>query len=220
MGGLRTFNLKPWVDEYKIKTFIETGVGAKGNGITHAQKYDFDKILSVDIDKVYYDNAVDKFKGDNRVDIYYNNSKDFLDEVLPIDGNILFWLDAHFPDSYVKGHDEFAVNIKDEQTGDSEPSKDYVNNVPKNIRMPLEDELETIINNQDISNCVFLVDDYRCYEPESGNFGLGKHINRHVLGNSTDSTFFDKLLGATHNLEVDRRDSGYLIATPKKKGSG
>jgi len=217
MGGLTKFNLQPWIQDYNIKTFIETGVGHEGNGVAHAQKYDFDKILSVDIDKIFYERAVDKFKNDARVDIHYNDSKLFLKEVLPIQGNILFWLDAHFPNSYLIGHDEFAIDmvkVKKWEQNDK-PNDDYINKTPEDIRMPLEKELSIIVEKQDISNCVFIIDDYRCYEPESGNFSGGKHTNRNVLGNSKDSSFFTKLLGKTHNLKIDRSDSGYLIATPK-----
>ena len=207
MGGLITFDLKDWVKKYNLTTFIETGVGHEGNGVIHAQKYDFKKILSVDIDKVFHARAVEQFKGDDRVDITLKDSKTFLNDILPIKENIFFWLDAHFPNYQMEGHFDEKIEL----------GKDYIDQVPKEIRMPVEDELRIIIQKQDISSSVILIDDYRCYEPESGNFGDGKHVNRHILGNSNNSSFFHDLLRETHDLKIDRRHSGYLIATPKNK---
>ena len=77
MGGLVAFELQQWIDDYNLTTFLETGVGAHGYGIEYAQKYPFEKIVSVDIDKVYYERAVNKFKNYKRVEIYYDNSEDF-----------------------------------------------------------------------------------------------------------------------------------------------
>ncbi len=207
MGRLHDFDLQPWIEEYDIENFIETGVGKYGYGLFYAKKFKFKRILSTDIDKIHYKNALKMFKRDSRIQIHFDNSKDFLNNVLPIDGNILFWLDAHFPVYYQKGHFDKYVPLTEE----------YKNEIPKNIRLPLEDELRVIIEKQDISSSVFLIDDYRCYEPDSDDFENGKHPQKDVLGlDELDSNIFTELLGPTHDLVIDRRDSGYLIATPKK----
>lgn len=204
MGSLTTFDLKEYIDKYNIDIFIETGLGAKANGIRYASSYNFKKLYSVDIDKIYFDRALNEFKENSKIELHYKDSSKFLDEILPLDGNILFWLDAHFPDYHVENHLDTYI-----------PLNEYKNKVPENIRMPLKAELEIICKKQDITNCVFIVDDYRCYEPESGNFGFGLHQNRNILGCTNDSSFFNILLSETHDTHIDRRHSGYFIATPK-----
>lgn len=78
-----------------ITTFIETGTYL--GDTVNAVKDTFDKIYSIELSKDLYKEAVDRFKGEDSIQILHGDSPNVLPSLLPkIDGPIMFWLDAHY----------------------------------------------------------------------------------------------------------------------------
>ena len=123
---------------------------------------------------------------------------------IPKEENILFFLDAHFP-----GADFHKISYE-------ESIRQY-----KEDAFPLEQELKLIINNRDVSNDVFVIDDFMLYE--SGDYDTIKegviwkyNWLQEELNIKTESSFIYELFKDTHNFKKDTRHQGYLVITPKK----
>ena len=110
-------------------------------------------------------------------------------------GNTIFWLDAHLPDFY-----------------DKSISSNYSDN--DKLLIPLKNELEIIVNNKNISNDVFIMDDLRIYE--KGKFKKGEWTKVIESGHGGIDFVFE-LLEKTHNIERIYDDEGYILCTPKYK---
>lgn len=194
MGELKHFNLKLFLDKYKIDTLIETGT-YKGDAVAHALQFEFKKIYTIELIEEFFNESVNRFKNNNKITLINNNSKEGLVEIFSKYnvGNCLFWLDAHLPNLYQNKY-----------------SGDYKNK--KELLIPLEEELKVIIQNKDVSNDVFIMDDLRMCE--RGNYRAGNWegvINAGVGG----INFIFNILGNTHNIERIYDDHGYVLCTPK-----
>ena len=92
-GGLRFSLLEKMANIANI--FIETGTH-KGNAVNNAKLF-FDHVYSVEKERSLYELCVNKFKDDENVHLFHNDSSIFLAEILPnIPEKIFFWLDAHY----------------------------------------------------------------------------------------------------------------------------
>ncbi len=97
MGELFIFNLGEFMKTYSADTFFETGTGF-GFGVQFARIFPFRKIFSVDIVASEIERLKAPFLCDRRVQLFAGRSVDIMRQVLPqVPGNIIFWLDAHFP---------------------------------------------------------------------------------------------------------------------------
>jgi hypothetical protein len=122
-GGLPIDYIKPFVDEYGIKVFIETGT-AGGDSVTKASEI-FEICHSIELAKDPKD-YVDLFK--DNVTIHFGDSGEELKGIAkPYKGQrVLFWLDAHWSEDYesddhskecplireiqaIKGHDALVL---------------------------------------------------------------------------------------------------------------
>jgi hypothetical protein len=114
--------------------------------------------------------------------------------VQDLDGNTLFFLDAHFPGADF--HFETYTSTEDYHT-----------------RLPLEREVRTLVDLRDTSNDVIIIDDLRVYEDNNysdGNWPLRSQAG----GNGIE--FIYELFGKTHIIERDLRFQGFLVITPNK----
>ena len=164
MGKLSYFDLQKFITKYKSDFLIETGT-FKGHSINYALKFKFKKIFSVELLTKFYDLCVIEFKNNKNVYLINDTSINGLKRTLKENkiGRTIFWLDAHLP------------NHLDETI-----SSDYVLN--KNLLIPLEDELKTIVENKDINMDVFIIDDLRIYE--RGQFKKGEWLDVINAGHS------------------------------------
>jgi hypothetical protein len=122
-GGLPIDYIKPFVDEYGIKVFIETGT-AGGDSVAKASEI-LEICHSIELAKNPLD-YVDLFK--DNVTIHFGDSGEVLKGIAkPYKGQrILFWLDAHWSEDYessdhskecplireiqaIKGHDALVL---------------------------------------------------------------------------------------------------------------
>lgn len=76
--------------------FVETGTNT-GFGTQLALECGFKKIVTIDIEKKYVDNAKEKFKNNPNVECLLGDSRDLLPNVISknVGKRITFWLDGH-----------------------------------------------------------------------------------------------------------------------------
>lgn len=205
MGDLNIFDLTDFIDKHNLSIFVETGT-LHGDGIDHAKKYNFDKIYSIEIDDELYYRAVTKYENDDRVSILHGSSHEMIEQLISLDGNIFFWLDAHFP-----GADCGKRTYLDEQ------------DIEK--RMPLVTEVNLIKTRCKKFTDVILADDYWLYSDEykdrigdieSHMKSIGQNITKYELVGNTNSKFFYEAFSETHNLQVIPVHQGFMLITPKE----
>ncbi|MEO8649946.1 MAG: hypothetical protein ABI539_12335 [Acidobacteriota bacterium] len=194
MGNLARFDLARYASVYDLGALVETGT-FRGHGVRAALAAGFEQIISIEIVEQYFDENTERFKDFPNVEILEGHSADVLDQVAEgIEGNVLFWLDAHFPgaDGGVAGFNAVA---------------------DESVRCPLEKELEAIRLHRPDRNDVFLIDDLRLYEP--GNYEEGNLPEEIRPPNERGIGFASELFGETHHLVRLLYDQGYLLILPK-----
>lgn len=123
------FDLKRFVTDI----FIETGT-YQGEGVKKALSAGFQTIYSIEIDKKRYEQCVDCFKWERKVNLFHGDSTVILPYLLKkITKRCTFWLDAHYSNDH--------TTIGEKWT-------------------PLVEELEAI-KQHPIKNHIILVDDFR-----------------------------------------------------------
>jgi hypothetical protein len=172
----------------KWDIFIETGTGM-GTGLQFAQKQNFKKIYSIEINKdLYY---IAKSLEDSKTEILNMNSPDGLMSVLSevsMKDKILFWLDAHYP-----GAD---FNLGDYSGGE------------ESTRLPLMEELKVIRKFRNRKDTI-IMDDMRIYADAS----IEKELQ------PKDGTTLEdvkKMFEDTHTFELIEKDQWYGIFRPKQ----
>jgi hypothetical protein len=192
MGALHHHNIQEYIENYKLSNYVETGTGM-GECLQHALQFNFENLYSVEIYPKVFESVEKKFV-DTKAKVLLGNSFEVLPEILKtLDGDVLFFLDAHFPGA------DFHYET-------------YTSTADYDTRLPLEKELRTIKNNRDISKDVFIIDDLRVYE--DNNYGDGNWPLRQQAGGDGIS-FIYEIFEHTHNVDRDLRYQGFLIITPK-----
>jgi hypothetical protein len=206
MGSIRTFDLNEIKNKCNISTFIETGT-LYGDGVDYALEYDFDRVYSIEINKELYSRASAKYANKDKVEIIEGSSSDVLPDIIKgIDGNILFFLDAHFPgaDAHMMSYRECCEKL------------DY------NINLPLQAELQAISERCNKYKDVIIIDDLWLWE--EGQYGSGDcdtHCKNHGHDITRKFVVGDKLLepmiapfNKTHHQKRIYNHQGYLTLLP------
>ena len=134
-------------------------------------------------------------------------STDILEEYvpqIPQESPVLFFLDAHFP-----GADFHKCTYE-------ESIREHMKDA-----FPLEEEVQIISKNRDVSKDVFIIDDFILYEEgdyDCINYNCVWEYGwlQEELDLKTNSQFLYDMFEKTHDLTKDLRSQGYLIITPKK----
>lgn len=192
MGELYLHDLAKYIHQYGCTAFVETGTGI-GTGLLYAKQFFFQRLYSIEVEAEMYRRAIQY--ADKRTEIHNTDSIDGLNGILPglsADRSILFWLDAHFPgaDFQLRSYDE-AMKMPN--------------------TMPLEKELNTILDHRPHSRDVFIIDDLRIWE--RGNYELGNWDRFDTDGGGGIGWILEKF--PNHDHERDFRHQGFLILTPK-----
>lgn len=197
MGDLKHFNLEPYIKDHKLIYMVETGTYL-GDAVAYGLQYDFKKVYSIELLENFYTHCKNRFINEDRVELFHGTSQDGLKKFLSKGdvGNTLFWLDAHLPDFYDK------INY----------NNNYKNN--KSLLIPLEEEIEIIVESKDVSCDVFIIDDLRIYE--TGGFKKG-NWNGVIAAGVGGIDFIYRLLGTTHDIQKLYDDEGYILCIPKTK---
>jgi len=195
MGELsKAINVADVCNHYDIKAFLETGTG---DGLS--VKFVDDVVSDIEIHtiefvhEIFEETTKNLMHDHTNINFHFGSSKDRLKDIVPnLNGNVLFWLDAHFPgaDYGLAGYGDY----KDDS-----------------LRIPLEIELSTICELRDVSNDVFVMDDLRIYE--DGPFQSGNWGDRNHLGGVGIDFVYD-LLGDTHRIEKSYVQQGFIIGWP------
>ncbi len=194
MGSLKRFDLNKIIKEFNTVNMFETGT-LLGDGVAYALESLFTRIVSVEIVPQLAAQASARFTGP-RVEIIEADSVSALEKVLPtMEGNCLFWLDAHFP-----GAD---ARLTTYSTGDDNL-----------FRLPLIKELAVINTLRKKFNDVFIVDDLRIYEDGPYENGPVPQDARPQKEISID--FVYRFFADTHYIFKSYLDEGYLILFPKR----
>jgi len=205
MGSISTFALSDYINRYNCKIYLETGTGI-AECLQYAIKFPFTEFYSIELDDDLVKEAKIKVNQEN-VTIINNFSTEALKELIPNlnkNESVLFFLDAHFP-----GADFHKITYE-------ESLKKYMKQA-----LPLEEEVDIIISNRDISNDVIIIDDWFLYQPEI-NYEANNTVNwqykplQDELGLVTNGMSIIEKFKDTHNYVIDKRHQGYLILTPKK----
>jgi hypothetical protein len=195
MGSIMRHDVDKYIKNYGLNLFVETGTGL-GNSFQFAQKFNFKKLFTIEMVQELYLLSSSNYKKDNSFFIHAESKDGLRNVVSQIDTSdkILFWLDAHFPGA------DFGLS-------------NYHDIVDTKLRIPLQEELKTIVEKRDCSKDVFIIDDLRIYE--DGPFEDGVWVERELLGGEGIDFIFE-LFSTTHQIYRDYRDQGYIIVTPKK----
>ncbi len=87
--------IKEYAEKYGCKVLIETGT-YRGD-MLEAQKKNFDKLYSVELNMDFWENAKKRFKNDSHITLLQGDSGEVLPKLVPtIDQSTLFWLDGHY----------------------------------------------------------------------------------------------------------------------------
>ena len=87
--------IKGYANKFSIQVFIETGT-YRGDTVA-AMRQSFDKVISIELDKILYKKACQRFSSCKNTMIVQGDSALSLRQVLVnIDKPCLFWLDGHF----------------------------------------------------------------------------------------------------------------------------
>jgi hypothetical protein len=195
MGELFFFPLGDLIKTFGADTFFETGTGY-GFGVQHSRMFTFKRILSVEIVAAEVERLRLAFRVDPRVELFCGNSTDIMKQTLPqIAGNIIFWLDAHYPNCY-------------DQQVQFDAEKDL------DVRLPLEKELSLIKQLRPGNRDVILIDDLRIYEKDNFEAGNLSDFGHDQYG-KFDSGFLYSTFKETHDAHRFLNQTGFLALTPK-----
>lgn len=197
MGQLnQAIKIKNVLDYYDIENFVETGTG-QAEVVRSVYEANEDlNIHTIEVVEEIFDQNKIKFSYLKDVSWHLGISFKILPVILPtFDGNTLFWLDAHFP-----GADFGLSSYGDEKDMDK--------------RLPLQKELESIVQSRDVKNDVFVIDDLRIYE--DGPFETGNWDERTKYGGDGIG-FIEDIFEDTHYIGRSYNAQGSVILFPITK---
>lgn len=189
MGTLSEHPINGWRERFKLKAFVETGIGA-GDGVMQAAKNGYDRIISIEASPAMALIAIHRISAEMP-------GRSFSVMIGPSPGQLkwivselreptLFWLDAHIPKYY--GHD----------IGDD---------------FPLLDEVTVLSHRERFRDDVVIADDLAMYGVDTDD-----KFPEEVCLRPAPSYVFDKtlmILGETHNVTINRGGYGHLVALPR-----
>jgi len=143
MGQLNNSYLTTYSNSTTV--FVETGT-YHGDTVAVAADFGFQEIHSIEINQQLFNKCQQRFAQNDRVKIYYGDSPDVLQQILPcMSARCTFWLDAHR---------SFSLNTPG--------SNVYGPN-------PLVQELDAIASSNRNDHIIF-IDDCRLFDTESWDF--------------------------------------------------
>lgn len=188
MSTFKHLKIKPLMEQYGLRTFVETGV-LDGDGIQAALDFGFQYAFSCDLYERYALPAAERFQNDPRVRVSWCDSKIFMEALPLMIGPCLFWLDAHHPHFYG------TVPETDEN------------------KFPVMLEIEYIKTRRDYKKDVILIDDLIVI-PGSPRFHQDE-VNEYYHVTSFQWEELLHCLDETHDTEYWPGMEGVLVFKPK-----
>ena len=195
MGHAAHFNLANLRTRYGLGVFWETGTGG-GDSVQAALDAGFPSVISAEIVREIHVAAQGRFRDDPRVSLQFGSSSRWFPNARFIPERILFWLDAHLEGIGYTTTDAWA-----------QPDID--------LRLPLEQELLTIVADRPAGQDVILIDDARLYV--EGPYGGGPlpAWAQTLPPERRNIDFIYRLLNTTHEINIDYADEGYVVCLPR-----
>lgn len=126
--------IRSYANKFSIKIFIETGTYLGDTVMSMRNK--FDEIYSIELDKILFEKAVNKFINYPHINILQGDSSEILPNILSkINEPALFWLDGHYSG---------GITSK------------------ANLNTPILKEIELILDHK-IKDHIILIDDARLF---------------------------------------------------------
>lgn len=217
MGDLKLFNLSKISHLYNTRFFVETGT-FEGTTTQHAydvlssdKKTDgnnqITKFWTIELDELYYQKAVERFKLHPRIEVYHKDSIAGLEYLnTQCCDNAIFWLDAHF-------------------IGSDGGHCSYDNDNDLKSRLPLEWELKILQERITKHKDVIIIDDVRIYEDgpyHNGTFddamrSMNSSVRRVQISPYNSIEPLLKPFAKTHHVYKLYNDQGYIILLPKSE---
>ena len=193
MGKFYNYISDAQLKQFGIKIFVETGT-SDGKQFLDYMRFNFDNYYSCEINEEQYNIAEKNVSHLENLHIFNQSSVEFLSDLLPKIKDIptVFWLDAHLPGS------ELGLPFNYEKD--------------KNLRMPLEDEIDLICKLKNTENDIIMCDDLRHYEDDK--YTAGKWEWREELGGNGIDFIYSKFQ-ETHNIEKNYVEGGCALILPK-----
>lgn len=189
MGHLYRQPIRQWRQRYNLEAMAETGTW-EGEGVVAALDAGFPLVVTVDV--IRNRKSARLVRALENVIWYLKPSVEALELMLGDVGNrnTLWWLDAHLPERYGLG-------------------------ITRPItRTPLLAEVTAIVESVRChTRDVFVCDDLRLYGRPCDDGPLPEGI---APANPDDLRVIRGLLKPTHDIIEDLRDTGYLVALPRK----
>jgi len=201
MGALARFDLPDLMRRFGVVHFVETGTGT-GASLGHAAGISppFRSLHSCEIEEKLASDVSMKFIYEHRVHVSTGKSLPFLLKVcnaVPANEPILFWLDAHFPGA------DYGMHGYGDESDDA-------------VRLPLAQELAVIAWKRPQAPDVIICDDLRIYADGPFSSGNLPADVRPYCPQRRDASFFEQIMGATHDVRFLYDHEGYVIMTPKQ----
>lgn len=195
MGNLSHFDVGQLMARHGVTQFVETGTGLGGSCL-HATRYPFKGVYTIECDRPTVAAARRKLAGTQAI-VFEGYTVDVLRDVIMVlaPEPTLWWLDAHFPGSDIKGY----ITV-----GQSGPEL-----------LPLEREVRAIAWSRNVMRDVFLIDDLRLYERQPF-----QHGNMPQDWPTPGIGFIEETFGSTHEIRRDLSDEGYIVCTPRGGSNG
>jgi hypothetical protein len=152
--------LEEYILRFKPEVFIETGTYTGHMVLSMLDR--FQKVYSIELDKVLYQKAVANFQSYKNVQILHGESDKILEKLLlDVETSCLFWLDAHYSGG---------------QTAKAD------------IETPIMKELEHILNHPLAERFILLIDDARCFN-ETNDYPSIETVRKLILQRFPDWYF-------------------------------
>ena len=205
MGDIKIYDIENATRLGNIDYFVETGT-LHGDSIEYVRNNSkpLKKYISFEVMKSLSKKAADRFKDDSRVEIIHGDSAELLSNTIKdLDGNILFWLDAHFP----------GADVGERIYGDeSDPNRN----------LPLRSEISAIKERAGKYHDIIIIDDLWIYEDGDYEWGtFDSHMETHGYSlrredlKCGNAEFIRKAFNSTHSIKKITKYQGSLIITPR-----
>lgn len=192
MGQLRRHPVGLLQAHYRLRNFVETGLGPEAHGLQTALAIPFSRRYSVEALPEIIDRVRESIPEHRDHQILFGDSAEVVPQLLQkIEGPTLWWLDAHYPENYTASSDATPL--------------------------PMRREVEAIVGSpRDHGEDVFLMDDWRVFGGSSWGSGPLPRVRGVFPADAADAARIRELLEPTHELFLDQRDEGYLVALPRE----
>ena len=207
MGTIRRFDLREIIEKTGAKYFVETGT-LHGDGVDYALWFNFEKIISIEIIPELAEKAKQKYKNHNNIEIIEGDSSEVIESIAnSLDGNTIFWLDAHFPgcDSEHKTYDD-------------------IKKLNYDTNLPLKKEIDVLSKRISKYKDTLVCDDLWVYEDvtSGGLIDFDTHckscnhnITLDEINPEGNLNFVTERFSNSHEFKKVYRDQGYLVVLPK-----